>query len=113
MRGGRGIRTPLSSQAAASWDRHIASDRDVLAVAADVHRCEVLDRIVCRGLPNSPSALIRATHPDRLETSAGADFSDKGSGDSSKSEELHGWLGYRIAEVCASLNRIWKIPFST
>jgi len=89
MHGGRAIRTPLSSQATASWDRHIVIEKGVSTIAANVRRCEVLDRSTCRGLPNSSSALINASHPDGLQTSACADFSDKGSGDSSESEELH------------------------
>ena len=52
-------------------------------------------------------ALIGATYRDRPYTS-GADFSDEASGDSDKSEELHSWLGYRVAEVSVSLHRIWE-----
>ena len=106
MHGGRAIRTPLSSQATASWDQHIVFNREVPTIAANVRRCEVLDRSTCRGLPDSSSALINAIHPDRLQKSACADFSDKSGGDSSESEELHSWLGCTMAEVGASLNNI-------
>jgi len=107
MRGGRGIRTPLKSQLAASCDLHIVLGIEFPNfVAAHVRRCEVRDRITCRGLPNRSIAQISGTHPDSLQTSACADLSDKGSGDSSESEELHSWLGCTIAEVGASLNSI-------
>jgi len=111
------MHTPHRSHCAASWDLHIAWDREESPrAAAHVQRREVLDRIACRGMSNvftRSRALIRATYRDGPYTS-GAGFSDEGSGDSSKSEELHSWLGYRVAEVSVSLNRIWKfgnLPF--